>query len=178
MILSPPVPPNNFWGAKTAKAHEKSVGAGRFLESPSTGIADNTWISAIERFKLLIVERNQIAGLCQISTGYLYISTRRHFFSTRRFCRLISNFFFYFFEKKKEIRKKTGIKQKSADPRVRGAAYFLIHGLESRPRVNPWIPVDRFRLCDQSVKSHAPPCPRVHGLFCLWGGPAPREALA
>lgn len=176
MILSPPAPPNKFWGAKTAKAHEKSGGAGHFLKSPGTGSADNTWISAIERFKLLIVERNLIAGLCPISTGYLYISTGQPFFSTRCFCRFISNFFFYFFEKKKEIRKDTGIKQKNANPRVRGAAYFLIHGLEGRPRVNTWIPADRFRLRDQSVKPRSAHHPRVHGLFSLWGAPAAIEA--
>jgi len=167
MTLFPPAPPNKFYGAKTPKAHENSGPNGRFLKSYSTDGTDNPWISNSQQPKLLIVERNLFAGLYQISTGYPYISTCRTFSSTRRFCRFTFNFFLYFFENKKERLKKGGRKQENTDPRVRGAAYFLIHGLRAHPRVNPWKPVDRLYLRNQLLWPDIGHHPRVRGLFCL-----------
>ena len=140
-----------------------------FLQKVGTGITNNPWIRLLARLKLLIVEQNHSTGWGQKSTGIPYIPTGQPIFPTGLFSRLFLILSLYLIEKERERIGESGIKPESVNPRVNTIAYFLIHGLEGHPRVNPWEPVDRFFFALQSLRWCFDPDPRVRGLFCLGG---------
>lgn len=106
------------------------------------GARHNPWIYAIWLYKSLIVEQNFIAGCPLFSTGCIKKSTGYTFFSTGLFFGFFAALYLYLSLLKEERREEEGLISGEANPRVSGAAYFLIHGLAPSSTGNPWISVD------------------------------------